>query len=100
MTAGTAEWLFKRKFGCCSLALCLVETAVIWGGIDLVQMMLGPSQMRMTVKLAEATWLFAGPTSFAVAIAGFVTDSYRLTASFALAVSVLAFMFCGLRMLA
>jgi len=100
MTEGTKEWLFKHKFGCGSFALSLIETAVIWGGVDLIQMMVGPSHMRMTVKLAEATWLFAGPTSFAAAIAGLVADSYRLTAFFALVVSVLAFMFCGLRMLA
>jgi len=100
MASDSAQWLFERKFGCSSVALSFVEVAVIWGVVDLAQMIFGSTHLHPIVRVAIATWLFIGPASIAVAIAGLVADSHRSIALLALFISIAVFIVCGLRMLA
>ena len=98
MKTGAGQWIFKRKFGCISLALSLVEIAVIWGVVLVVQLF-SSGTPHLIVRTAEATWLLAGPASLALAVAGLIADSRRMIALFAFVAAPSAWWFCGLRMI-
>jgi hypothetical protein len=91
-------WWSKRGLGWSSLGMSLTELIIIWGVPALVQIAL-PHEMHFIPKLVSVTWLIAGPWSFALAVAGLVVDSHRLTAFFAVILAIAAFFICGLRML-
>jgi len=99
MTVQTATWWSKRKFGCISLALSLAEILVIYGAVVIVQTSQQP-HMPLVRKVVDITYLVGGLGSFGFAVAGLVADSHRRAAFFALIAAIVAFLVCGLQMLA
>ncbi len=53
----------------------------------------------LVVKLTSWAWLIGGLGSFGVALIGIIVDSRRWTAIWALVLSVLISLFCGLPLL-
>jgi hypothetical protein len=98
MVASTSWWS-KRKFGCISLAMSLVETIIVYGGVVLVQTSKQPHAPPFVVSVASTAWLVGGLGSFGFAVAGLVADSRRTTAIVAMIATIAAFFVCGLQML-
>jgi hypothetical protein len=99
MTAETAKWWSGRKLGFTSLAVSVAEILVIYGAVVIVQTSQQP-HMPLLRKVVDIAYLVGGLGSLGFAVAGLVADSHRRTAFFALIAAIVAFLVCGLQMLA
>jgi hypothetical protein len=95
----TVKWWSGRRLGCTSLAVSLAEILVIYGVVVIVQTSQQP-HMPLVRKVVDITYLGGGLGSFGFAVAGVVADSHRRTAVVALIAAIVAFLVCGLQMLA
>jgi hypothetical protein len=87
-------WFRSQKYGCISLAVCLVEILIIWGGttVALASPQLDWRWFR-TVMIHTYGWGLIGSLIFS--IVGFARDSRRILAGLALAMAVVNLVICS-----
>jgi hypothetical protein len=98
MAPETIGWWSKRGLGCFSLVLSVLEVAIVWGVVGLLQTQ-GSRYVYVAPKVAGIAWHVGGLVSFALGLAGLFVDSDRRTAVFAVIFSLAAFAVCAFRSL-
>jgi hypothetical protein len=83
------------KFGYLSLALSLLEIAIIWGGRSIA--LASPQfDWAWPRRVMIETYGLGLPGSFALAITGLLTDAWRILAVLALVLAIVNVVICSL----
>jgi hypothetical protein len=94
----TMDWE-TRKFGCVSLMLSAIEILVVWGGVALSKTSIR-WDWNLVRHVLEATYLIGALGSVTFAVVGLAMDNRRTVALLAVIVALVAFVICGLPMVA
>jgi hypothetical protein len=96
MTYSTKSFISQHNLASISLAVCLFEVVIIWGGVVVVQI---SGQHPAIFRFTSAVWLCGGLVSIVSAIAALIVDARREVGVVSLAVAVALFIACGLPMM-
>jgi hypothetical protein len=96
MISKVKSFFSEHKLASISLAVCLFEIVIIWGGVVVVQT---SGQHPALFRFTSAVWLCGGVASVVSAIAALIVDARREVGVVSLVVAVAVFIACGLPMM-